>query len=53
MSRSAMLEDRVRQLEDAESMLSEYVSMVSTDIEIMLGTAQGKVRQLQRQVLRR
>ncbi len=52
MPRSAMLEYRVRQLEDVASMLSEYVSMVSTDIEITLGT-EGQARQLQRQVVRR
>ncbi|MFM7982365.1 MAG: hypothetical protein ACKPKO_23900, partial [Candidatus Fonsibacter sp.] len=35
-SRIAMLEDRVRQLEDADGMLSEYCGMVTTDIELML-----------------
>ena len=51
MSKSAMLEDRVRQLEDAESMLSEFVSMVSRDIEGML-TTEDKIRHFQRQVVR-
>ncbi|MFM7986466.1 MAG: hypothetical protein ACKPKO_44855, partial [Candidatus Fonsibacter sp.] len=35
-SQLAMLEDRVRQLEDAEGMLSEFCGMVSTDIDAML-----------------
>ena len=51
MSKSAMLEDRVRQLEDVESMLSEFVSMFSTDIEGML-TTEDKLRHFQRQVVR-
>ena len=35
-SQAALLEERVRQLEDAEGMLSEFVGMVSTDIDGML-----------------
>ena len=51
MSKSAMLEDCFRQLEDAESMLSGFVSMVSTDIEGVLTTADN-LRHCQRQVVR-
>ena len=35
-SQVALLEERVRQLEDVEGMLSEFVGMVSTDIDGML-----------------
>ena len=42
-SQLAMLEDRVRQLEDAEGMLSEFCGMVSTDIDAMLVATSSSV----------